>query len=326
MPSCCQQAIPLAEWLVEAGIGETRAILVDRGEVLAARLDWPGRLAAGLVEDAILIARTAGSRRGTARFANGEEALVDQLPIDAQEGAPIRLKVTRSALAEAGRLKRAQARPTGDAPCPAPSPPGKVIPCFPAGLWEEVWGEAWDGSVDFAGGTLTISPTPAMTVIDIDGDLPARSLALAAVAPLAAGIRRLDLAGSIAIDFPTLADKADRQAVDTALAAALQGWPHERTAMNGFGLVHLVARLERPSLLHRLAMNRNRAAALMLLRRAEQVRDPGSQLLLTAHPDVRHAVIPEWETELARRAGRAIRWQDDTGLAPESGFAQALQS
>jgi hypothetical protein len=300
--------------------------LVDRGEVLAARLDWPGRLAAGLVEDAILIARAAGSRRGTARFANGEEALVDQLPVDAQEGAPIRLKVTRSALAEAGRLKRAQARPTGDAPCPAPSPPGKIIPCFPAGLWEEVWGEAWDGSVDFAGGTLTISPTPAMTVIDIDGDLPARSLALAAVAPLAAGIRRLDLAGSIAIDFPTLADKADRQAVDTALAAALQGWPHERTAMNGFGLVHLVARLERPSLLHRLAMNRNRAAALMLLRRAEQVRDPGSQLLLTAHPDVRHAVIPEWETELARRAGRAIRWQDDTGLAPESGFAQALQS
>jgi len=316
----------LAEWLVEAGIGETRALLVDRGEVLAARLDWPGRLAAGLVEDAILIARAAGSRRGTARFANGEEALVDQLPVDAQEGAPIRLKVTRSALAEAGRLKRAQARPTGDAPCPAPSPPGKIIPCFPAGLWEEVWGEAWDGSVDFAGGTLTISPTPAMTVIDIDGDLPARSLALAAVAPLAAGIRRLDLAGSIAIDFPTLADKADRQAVDTALAAALQGWPHERTAMNGFGLVHLVARLERPSLLHRLAMNRNRAAALMLLRRAEQVRDPGSQLLLTAHPNVRHAVIPEWETELARRAGRAIRWQDDTGLAPESGFAQALQS
>ncbi len=315
----------MAEWLVEAGIGETRALLVDRGEVLAARLDWPGRLAAGLVEDAILIARAAGSRRGTARFANGEEALVDQLPVDAQEGAPIRLKVTRSALAEAGRLKRAQARPTGDAPCPAPSPPGKIIPCFPAGLWEEVWGEAWDGSVDFAGGTLTISPTPAMTVIDIDGDLPARSLALAAVAPLAAGIRRLDLAGSIAIDFPTLADKADRQAVDTALAAALQGWPHERTAMNGFGLVHLVARLERPSLLHRLAMNRNRAAALMLLRRAEQVRDPGSQLLLTAHPDVRHAVIPEWETELARRAGRAIRWQDDTGLAPESGFAQALQ-
>lgn len=315
----------MAEWLVEAGIGETRALLVDRGEVLAARLDWPGRLAAGLVEDAILIARAAGSRRGTARFANGEEALVDQLPVDAQEGAPIRLKVTRSALAEAGRLKRAQARPTGDAPCPAPSPPGKIIPCFPAGLWEEVWGEAWDGSVDFAGGTLTISPTPAMTVIDIDGDLPARSLALAAVAPLAAGIRRLDLAGSIAIDFPTLADKADRQAVDTALAAALQGWPHERTAMNGFGLVHLVARLERPSLLHRLAMNRNRAAALMLLRRAEQVRDPGSQLLLTAHPNVRHAVIPEWETELARRAGRAIRWQDDTGLAPESGFAQALQ-
>ncbi|MBU6269481.1 MAG: ribonuclease [Sphingomonadales bacterium] len=315
----------MAEWLIEAGIGETRAIRVANGSVVAARLDLPGGLKAGEVLDAVLIARATGSRRGTVRAPSGEEALVDQLPPSASEGAPLRVRITRPSIGEAGRLKRAQCRPTTAAPGPADPLPGQLVRAFPPGLWEDVHALAATARLDFPGGAIALFPTPAMTLIDIDGTLPPRALALAAIPAIAQALRQLDIAGNIGIDFPTLHEKADRRAVDDALAAALDDWPHERTGINGFGFVQLVARLERPSLLSLVARDRPSAAARQLLRQAERVAEPGA-LLLTCHPAVHAAVSTEHADELARRTGRVIRWTENATLALDGGFAQAVPS
>lgn len=324
----------MAEWLVEDGIGETRTILIEAGQVLAARLEWPGRLIAGEIADAVLVARRGGSSRGTVRLPSGEEALIDGLPVNASEGAPVRAMITRAAIAETGRLKRAQARFTDRTPRPAPplldrlrseGANARKVARFPEDPWPEIIAEAAEGSIVFEGGSIVVTPTPAMTLIDIDGDLPPRALALAAVPAIAAAIGRFDLGGSIGIDFPTLERKEDRRAVDDALAAALDRWPHQRTAMNGFGFVQLVAKLERPSILQRAGQEPVGTAARLLLRRAEDVREPGT-LLLTAHPRVCAALVAPWLDELARRTGRSIRLGEDAGLALFGGFAQAVTS
>lgn len=317
----------MADWLVEEGIGEHRAMLVDGSEVLAAKIDWPGELAAGLVAEAVLTSRAKGAPRGVARFASGEEALVDQLPASAAEGAPIRLCITRPAAGEARRRKRAHARPC-DEPCrPAPSLcerlGAKRVHALDRDLWTHVRQQAWDGDVGFAGGTLQFSPTPAMTLVDVDGTLPPRQLALAAAPHVARAIRLMDLSGSIGIDFPTLADKADRKAVDGALAVGLGGLAHERTAMNGFGFVQIVCRVEAPSLLHRMHFDRAGAAARWLLFLAEGLQGPGT-LMLTAHPAVLAALRPEWIADLGRRTACAVEQRADPALALDAPQAQVV--
>lgn len=316
-------------WLVERGIGETRALLIESGEVRAAKLAWPGELRAGEMHPAKLIEKAAGSRRGTALLDNGIEVLVDHLPPEATEGATISVQITRASVAERGRLKRAQARCVPEADlnndCAQDTLSlGDHVRRLPSGLWEEVWHAASSGEIEFAGGTLLISVTPAMTVFDIDGTGSPRELALAAIPAIVQALRWFDIGGNIGIDFPTLAAKADRRAVDEALATALADWPHERTAMNGFGFVQIVARLEGPSLLHRFATSRTGMCARYAMRCAELAEGIGPVLLLTVHPAIKAKLKPEWLDELARRTGKQLRIETDPAIALEAPHAQIL--
>lgn len=329
----------MPEWLIEQGIAEERAILVDQGEIVAARVVWDEPWRAGVVTEARLVSRIPGTRRAVVRLPDGSEALGEGFDAALTEGRPIIVRVTRSAIAEKGRNKLPQVRPAaGEEPRPAPSLLEELVPgphpvrsvpihgsAFAEAGWDDLIGEALTGEVAFAGGSLVVSPTPAMTLIDIDGPPPLPMLALAAVPTIASVLLRFDIGGSVGIDFPSLPEKTQRRAVDDALGAALEaaGWQGERTGMNGFGFVQLVSRLERPSLLVRFAIVPAAAAARRLLRQAERVAEPGV-LLLTAHPAVRRAMQAEWEAELARRTGRRLQWHEDAGLALAATFAQAI--
>lgn len=321
----------MAEWFHEDSFGEKRALLIEADKIIAARLHWFSKICAGTIAIAKVTYRPKGARRAmctTIQPEGGHEVDVPDLPPDASEGSEVRLMIHREPMAERGRLKRAKGRYWGDKPANDAVPPesvlgrGEYVRQLPCGMWEDVWTLAAEGTLDFAGGSLVITPTPALTLIDIDGAGSPKELALAAVPAIAQAIRWLDLGGSIGIDFPTVEEKAGRKAVDRALEQALGDWPHERTAMNGFGFVQIVSRLEMPSLLHRLTFSRPIACARYLMRQAERVDGPGS-LLLTCHPALKSAIQESWIIELQESSGKDVRIATDPSLALTAGFAQA---
>ena len=191
---------------------------------------------------------------------------------------------------------------------------------FEAAGWSETLAEAASGEVAFVGGALRISLTPAMTLIDVDG-APGDAFALAQAGIAAAGgaIRRLDLTGSIGIDLPIVADRAQRQALADALDAIVPQ-PFERTAVNGFGFVQLVRRRTRASLAELLRYRPVESAALATLRRAERAGGTGPATLVLA-PRLADWLgdRPDLVAMLSRRIGREVTLASDPDLTLEGG-------
>lgn len=316
----------MAEWLYEDGIGERRAALVERGEIIAARIDWDeAGPRAGAVLPGRLAEVHAGGRRGLVRLDGGGEALLEPIGRGVTEGAAVLIEIVREAIPEAGRPKPARAR-LGEGPArAAPTlrealeatghPVRALLPHQPDALeaagWSELLSEALTGEIAFAGGGLRLSPTPAMTLFDVDGGLPPFELARAGAAAAVRAILRMDIGGSIGIDLPTLASKAERHAVADVIDAALPQ-PFERTAMNGFGFLQIVRRRVSASLPERLRADRAGAAARALLRMAERTPGAGT-LTLVAAPAVIAAIRPEWTDALAARIGAPVALQAEPG-------------
>jgi hypothetical protein len=323
----------LAEWVIEEGIGESRAILVEDGAILEAAIELPETVPVGSVIDARLAKILVPGRRGLAALAGGGEAIVEGLPRHLTEGQALRVEIIREPIPEAGRPKRALCRHTEDAPRTGPHlaerlagavrhrPPAPD--CFEAAGWSELLEEAMTGEIAFTGGALRMSVTPAMTLFDVDGTLPPAALAAAGAEASALAIRRFGIGGSIGIDLPTLPGKAERQAAAAALDAALPP-PFERTAVNGFGFLQVVRRRERLSLPELLASDPVAAAARALLRRAEWAGGVGERVLHAAPAVIaRIELRPEWPAELARRIGAPVALRAEAGLAISGGHVHS---
>ncbi len=262
----------LAEWLFEAGIGEDRAILIEHGQIVQAIIERPG-LRAGTVADARLTTILVPGRRGVATTAAGQEVLVEPSG-RLTEGAAVRLEIVREAIAEPGAVKRAKGRVTDNPPGTGPTladriGPHRILGSYDPDLfedfgWSECLEQAMTGVVNYASGTLRIALTPAMTLIDVDGDD-----AVAGAEATARAIRRFGITGNIGIDLPTVAGRSERQAIVAAFDAVMLP-PFERTALNGFGFLQIISPRARASLCEIVQYDRAGAAARALLRAAQR--------------------------------------------------------
>jgi hypothetical protein len=206
----------------------------------------------------------------------------------------------------------------------APNPPG-ATDLFEQAGWSELIESAESGEIPFAGGGLRMSLTPAMTLFDVDGVLEPAALAVAGARAAGRAIRRFGIGGSIGIDLPTLASRADRLKAAQALDSVLPQ-PFERTAVNGFGFLQLVRRRGRRSIPEIVQADPVGAAARALLRRAERS-GPGS-LLLIAAPEVVARIESQasWIDTLQRRTGGSAGLRADPGQPIFAGYVHHRQS
>jgi hypothetical protein len=313
----------LPEWLIERGIGETRAVRIEGGEIVEARISLGEILPAGTV----LEGRLREGRIPAIVEADEAEYILPAGAPGIPQGSQLRIEVTRERIPGAEPWKRPLARVTDEAPRSCPPLQGEALTfpspkdCFAELGWLEVLDEARSGTVRFADGELRVSVTPAMTLIDVDGRLPPFELAMAGAAAAARAILRHGIGGSIGIDLPTVAGKKQRQEIGVAVDAILPQ-PFERTAVNGFGFLQIVRARTRASLFE-LALDRAAFEARALLRRVAQERT--GAIRLAAHPAV-IAVLErrtDWLEALSRQVGGSVGLRPDASLPMSGAYAEA---
>src|SRR5258708_12509016 len=169
---------PLPEWRVERGIGETRAALVENGEIVEARSELNDMVRAGSVIKARLVNLGLDGRNAIAVGEGGAEYMLPRGAPGVTQGATLAIEITRETIPGAEPWKLPLARMTDRASAPAERSKdwiGAREIVFPTPRDElgevgghDLIGQSRTGVVAFPGAELRISPHPAITLITLD--------------------------------------------------------------------------------------------------------------------------------------------------------------
>ncbi len=352
----------MAEWIYEKGIGENRAALVEDGRIVEAHVEpYEGGLVVGsvctaglkqiLVPGKRIVAETGSLLHLGAR----NEVLIEKIPEGFKPDQVFQVEITREAMFDGRKWKRAKGRIAWPGGNPLESgvpqlllinrlkasenPVREVNPHDPDLLedygWFAVIDAAEAGEVSFPGGSLSVTPTPAMTLIDVDGWLDPEPLALAAAKAVAETIRLFGLGGSIGVDFPTTQGRLARARVTECVVAHLPR-PFEFTGVNGYGFMQIIRPRPRASLVEKLREKPATRAVCSLLRRAQRSGLIGATTLVV-NPEMAHILnqgnlpLPPgwdefmshnglWMEQLSRHLGGPVSLQIEPGLSMESAY------
>ncbi len=323
----------MPEWLIEHGIGETRAALLEDGQIIEARIELEGSIPAGSIVEGRLTSIGKDGANALARDESGIEYILPKGAGRWVEGSRVNIEVTREAIPGSEPWKRPIGRLTEGSAKRLPPLEKRLngrLAVFPGGKdqlgiagWNDLLGEAASGIIPFPSGQLQLFATPAMTLIDVDAVSPSSELLVRGAGEAARAILRLDICGNIGVDLPTIRGKSARSSAVEHVDGVLAGTRFERTAINGFGFLQIVRQRLRPSILE-LAQDRAVFVARALLRRA--IFEPPGPKRLAAHPGVIGVLAQrtDWTDQLAWQAGGAIELRSDPALPMSGGYAENL--
>ena len=253
---CCgPRAIPLTELWRDDAPGERRAALVENGNIVEIHIQRDMQWVLGEGGHGRVDRKTPA---GAYVIADDGGELLLRSKISDTDGTLVAYEVVREAISEPGRIKLPEVKLIDSASGTLQQKDGLWArriallgqKCLTAPIAQgfdiAIAGQSQLGDV-----AISFQRTKAGLVFDVDGIGDAFVINSIAATEVARLLRLYQVGAMVMIDFVSMESKAQRTKIAEIFdaAAAFDGRPFERTAINGYGLMQVVRARPRPSVL-----------------------------------------------------------------------------